>query len=293
MIGLFLLLIAPPTVTAKAVPESIRLSDTTTVTLTVEGDAPIAATTGDWLTDEATVSWRIKKIGQAIVTPLSNGRERWILELQIEPDVPGKPVTLQFRPQSFRFGSNAVPQMVEWPTISIEVTTQAKADAGDARLITGIEAVPDPPPWNWGPVAGTIAILVLILLGLYFFVRRNTRKVEFLSTEDWLSQQFAKLEAESNPTWQAAGIAKLLRGFVARKYGLVTDCRTTTETEAEVLAAQNISPSFDRVEFARLLYDCDHAKFDPAASLNQTDLLFRCRSWFANESAPMESGNRL
>src|SRR5688572_12688501 len=113
MIGLFLLLLAPPTITAKAVPEVIRLSETTAVTLTVEGDAPIAATTGEWLADESAISWRIKKIGQANITPLANGRERWTLELQVEPDVPGKPVTLQLRPQSFRFGSNASPQMVE------------------------------------------------------------------------------------------------------------------------------------------------------------------------------------
>ena len=291
MIGVFLLLIAPPAVTAKAVPESIRLSDTTTVTLTVEGDAPIAATTGDWLADESTMIWRIKKNGQANVTPLPNGRERWTLELQIEPDVPGKPVALQIRPQSFRFGSNAASQMVEWPTLSIDVTTQAKADAGDARLITGIEAVPDLPPWNWRPVAGVGAIIVLLLLGLYLFFRMNNRQVEFVSTEDWLTHQFAQLDRETNPSRQASGIATLLRGYVARKYGLVTDCRTTAETEAEVLAAANIPPMFDRVEFARLLNDCDRVKFDPVESA-PVDLLSRCRAWIGNESAAKDTGNR-
>lgn len=284
MICLFLLLLAPPTVTVKAVPESIRLSEATTVTLTVEGDAPIAATAGDLLADESAMSWRIKRIGQAKVTPLANGRERWTLELQIEPDVPGKPLTLQIRPQSFRFGSNASPQMVEWPALSVEVTTQARADAGDARSITGIEEVPDPPPWNWRPVAGIAAILGLSLLGITILIRRNSRRVEVVSTEDWLTQQFTKLEADPNPTRQAAGIAALLRGYVARKYGLITDCRTTAETEADVLAAANIPLAFDRVEFAQLLNDCDSLKFDPAAT-SQSDLFTRCRAWIGNESS--------
>jgi hypothetical protein len=292
MIGLFLLLLAPPTITAKAVPEVIRLSETTTVTLTVEGDAPIAATTGEWLADESTMSWRIKQIGQSKVTSLENGRERWTLELQIEPNVPGKPVTLQLRPQSFRFGSNASPQMVEWPALSIEVTTQAKADAGDARLITGIEAVPDPPPWNWRPVAGVGAIILLLINALYLIARKNARRVDFVSTKDWLSQQFAQLDRETNPTRQAAGIATLLRGYVARKYGLITDCRTTAETEADILAATNIPPAFDRVEFARLLNDCDRSKFDPVAKPNQSELFKRCRTWIENESTPTDASNR-
>lgn len=291
MIGLFLFLLAPPTVTAKAVPESIRLSDTTTVTLIVEGDAPIAATTGEWLADESTMSWRIKKIGHAIVTPLANGRERWSLELQIEPDVPGKPVALHFRPQSFRFGSNAAPQMVEWPTLSIEVTTQAKADASDARLITGIEAVPDPPPWNWRPVAVIAANILLIAIGLAVLLRRDFRRADPKLTLNWLRQQLTSLEAEINPTQQAAGIASLLRHYVALKYGLVTDCRTTAETEAEILAAANIPPTFDRVEFASILNDCDRLKFDPVES-TPVDLLSRCRAWIGNETATMDAGIR-
>jgi hypothetical protein len=292
MIGLFLLLFAPPTVTAKAVPESIRLSDTTTVTLTVEGDAPIAAMTGDWLADESAMSWQIKQIGQALVTPLPNGRERWLLELLVEPDVPGKQVPLQFRPQSFRFGSNASPQMVEWPALSVEVTTQAKAVADDARLITGIEAVPDPPPWNWRPVVVIAANIFLFAIGLALLLRRDFRRSRPVSTGDWLTQQLTSLEAEPNPLRQAAAIAKLLRGYVARKYGLVTDCRTTAETEAEVLAAANIPPTFDRMEFAKLLHDCDRVKFDPAATSNRSDLLVRCRAWIGNESTPTDAGNR-
>lgn len=292
MIGLFLFLLVPPTVTAKAVPESIRLSDTTTVTLTVEGDAPISATTGDWLADESAMSWRIKRIGQANVTPLSNGRERWSLELQIEPDLPGKPVALQLRPQSFRFGSNASPQMLEWPTLSIEVTTQAKADAGDARLITGIEAVPDPPPWNWRPVVVVFAVNILLFaIGLAVLLRRDFRRADPKLTYDWLRQQLTDLESEANPTQQAAGITSLLRHYVALQYGLITDCRTTAETEAEVLASANIPSTFDRVEFARLLNDCDRVKFDPVQS-TPVDLLARCRAWIASESTTVDAGNR-
>lgn len=245
----------PPTAAVTADRTAVRLSDTLTVTLTVEGPSPLQVELSKTLlTDEAAPLWKIELVGGATVRTDPAG-DHWQQVFRLSPFVPGEAVPLAFRP--VRVSGAEVP--LDPLNIKVEtVITTAKVD--DARPVTEIEQLPpsSAEPFTAGPVIA-VGVTTAFAAAVAFSVIRHRRKPKPVSADEWVRRRLAELDPNSGVKY-ADGIADAVRGYLARRFHLTADPYTTPE----LLAAGDTAGAWaadTRAAVAEILGTCDRVKF--------------------------------
>ena len=256
--------------TVKLTATPIRLSETTTATLTIVGPAPLLVNLpSEPLSEESQAIWRATTVGTVSTTKLSDGQERWQLSYRVEPFVPGDAIALQF--QSIEVDN----ETIEIPKVSITVTTDAKAAIANLRPWTDIETVPPLPPsvpmyrrWWWLP----IALLALVLLAVRVF-RRSDKPLSMIAM---LRQRFVTLEqnAETLPTDHFADeLHGIVRDFIADHANLDAEHLTTPELIQTVDVDERFSSESGNA-IREVLQQCETLRFaPPPTSDNRLSLL--------------------
>ena len=140
--------------------------------------------------------------GRAGIDALPGNRARWRQVFRLEPLQPEK-TELPINPLRFRQGKD--PTWIEqpWKPIVIQVTTEVTAPAlNEARDITPIRTLPEPPgwrPWLIGGGAG-LGALVFVLLGFGAW-RRARREIPEppLAPHEWAIRELECLEGMALP----------------------------------------------------------------------------------------------
>lgn len=248
-----------PTLAIAADRNTLRLSDTIAVTVTVEGVAPLRVEVPkDLLTGASADIWRVDPAGAAKTEMLPGDRERWTQQYKCSPFQPGAGLPLEFAPFRVKAGPAVEAAALSDKPLSFTVTTDLLgAKAEDARPATGVEELPPPPVSPIGlPAVWAIAVggLLLVAAAVFATVRRRKRVPEVPPTAEAL----AALDAASTPPPER--VAEVVRRFLRRRFGLPTDPVTTPELLA--LVRERTDWPAERVaDLDAILSACDVAKF--------------------------------
>ena len=284
MIALTLLLFAPaqpPSVTtsADADRQTMRLSESVRVTLSVEGTAPLRVELPSPLSAEAQAVWRVKSAERPTVAALEGNRERWSQTFLLDPWILGDPLPLTFAKARVKAGNGAEEEL-GWKSFDIRVLSAiAEPRAETARPVTGIELLPAPPPTTpesfvWAFLLGAVLVVgIMVVVGI---IRRSRRKPPPLPPLEWALAEFDRMERDAASGEALADrVAAVLREFIARKFGIAAPKQTTAELLADANRA-GWPPGLDGI-----LERCDRAKFageSPTADEGH-ELVMRAREW--------------
>ncbi|MFO0936957.1 MAG: hypothetical protein U0798_10630 [Gemmataceae bacterium] len=270
------------TLHVEADRKTMRLSDHGQLIISLEGPAPLVVTLpANWPAEESSSAWRARPAGDAQVTPLANGRERWTLPLRIDPYAAGDSLVLSLNPLTVRFGPNSRSESVSIPPVSIQVTTDIQSvQTSEARSITGIESVPAPVARNQSTlIVFGLVFLVVVMGGMYYAWRRTQRRAETVAYADDLPRQLQELKNQTDPRQLAIGVAALLRSAIAQRYGISLDCLTARESSRVFHELERVPASVDREEFAVIMRECERIQYDPFAQGECQSLLERTQRW--------------
>ncbi len=248
-----------PTVQVTAATNTLRLSDTTDITLTASGPAPLRVELPkELLTPETAVGWQIVPVG-----PLSRSADDtiWAQTFRLSPFVPGDAVPVTFNPVMVN-GTQVTPDP---PSLTFKVETSLRnPTAADARPVTGIEQLP-PKPSADSPLVlagGSLLIaLVAVLVAVLFIARKRTAKP--LPPGEWVRKRIRALHADQRDgqLTDAAFVrvlAEVFREYLTRRFGLNTEQKTTAELLA---SAEQVWDADTRREVEYILDSCDAVKF--------------------------------
>lgn len=241
---------------AKLDADRIRLSGELTLTLTVEGPAPLEATRPKPLLSGAGL-WRVREEGIPLRELLPNDRQRWVMTYRLAPLIPGDAVNVSLSPLSVRAGAPDDVAIAWANSFTVKVTTSiTQASADDLRPATGIEN---------GPSDETIAsessplwwvVVPVALAGIAWFMlrRRHRSKVSpEIHDADWLRQQLAGVV---NPDQ----LVRALKLFLGHCFSRSFEPDTSLELVRKLRDIGDGAPAcLDRIE--RLLQACDGARF--------------------------------
>jgi hypothetical protein len=265
-------------------PNRIDLAETTTLTLALEGPAPLRveapAQAEKWLATRSALMWQIQPLGPPAVQKLDDGRERWEQSFRLSPFFHGDRVAITFAPIQVNG------QDVQFDTQTLRVRkTIEDAKPENAVPITGIEPLPEIPPkpldasgWPFLAVLATVFALVVCIV----LVRRRLAKTPPIPPTDWADRELARLEVERIDTGLATErLAAIMREFVERRFDVSATRLTTAELlaacEAAEWPAERLAPLRDSLE------RCDRAKFagDPPDAAGLQALIGSARAWVA------------
>jgi len=252
---LVLLLAGPVTVTASADRTELRLSEQATLTLTVEGDAPLrVAPPAAWLPG-VDAAWRLRPLGPTRVEEVSPTRQRWTLTLCADPDVPGD-VSLQLAPVRVTAGTDAESREVAFPPMVLRVVATVVIGRDQPRLPTDVEE-PDPEPpaivsvW---PAAVASAFGVAALSASVWRRQRVTRSATPETPRGRFVRELTDLHGEVVAEFTAR-LSDAVRRYVEAADGLPTLRRTPREIAPLAEGAARLR------DLPELLRRCDEARF--------------------------------
>ncbi len=256
-----------------------RLSSEMRLTLTVEGAAPLMVGTDDDAAVKEQVQalkasgpWcKCEALGKPERTALPGGRERWRLDVRLDPAKDGK---LELKPAALDYaeGPSAEKRQAAWQPIPVRVTTTvASTDVRkELRDITPPEDIPAPPSWlRHLPWVGLAAAAAGLVAGGWGLRRRFLRPEPPPEPHDWAAAELTRLEGLNLP---AAGeveryhtlVGDVVRVYLEQRYQLPASHQTTTE----FLETMRRAPQLTKEQQALLrdfLQRCDMAKFARAA----------------------------
>lgn len=290
----------PPQVVPSAgvVPTSIWLSESTQLTLTLVGPAPLQVELPEkpeqLLTAESALAWQIRPTASAAVKTLPDGREEWTRPYRLSPYLAAEKVPIAFAPIKVRAGSDANAQEVTWPAGEVRVQTRINELKGDnARSITGIEELPAPPQPHpaavgWQFIAGLGSVFAVVLA--WAIVRKWRAKPPPLPPTEWAARELDRLERDlssGHATGRAVAdrIADVVREFVERRYGLPARKLTTAELLTLTECERVNWPSGATTPLRGLLDRCDRAKFaaEFPDEVEAEKLIGSAREWVASD----------
>jgi hypothetical protein len=259
---------AKATVTGRELKQKklqIRLSDVMTVTLSVEGMAPLkvevtgAMPGNDWLIGKRTPH----------ISRLEDGRERWQLTMSVEPTQPQEQV-LQL--PALKYRENGGPwQNVVWDPIPVSVTTSIqKPDVSQLKDVPGIEELPPGPgPWWVLPAAtGTgIGTVALLGAGAWLLLRRRKRLIlpvppehAALRTLERLRQQLPDSADQVEPFHTR--LDAVMRTYLERRWQVPAGRQTAAEL-VDGLVNDNKLPAEPLALLRDFFQGCELGKFAP------------------------------
>ncbi len=282
---------------SNAEPKQVKLSQSSRLTLAIEGPAPMRGAVQlpeQLLTADANKNWRIRpdpRDGAVEVKPAGPGRERWQqvyrLDPYIEKELVGRPLRVTFNPVKV----NGHP--VTWDPVDVTVIRAGGKDAPlpEPHAVTPVEELPDRLPT---PIPQTPWLLVALALATAFalaipfvVVWLRSRRAAPVPPGEWARTALAKLEASGGTGGAIAErVAAILRKFVERRFAIPATKFTTAELSAATI--EQGWPVEEAESLRALLDECDLAKF--AGDAPDDD---RCRrlisaavDWVDNISRP-------
>ncbi len=245
-------------------PLSVKLSETLTIVMRVEGDAPLEVELTEKM--HSNEGWHLALQGQPTKQLVDDGRRaRWE---QIFLATPLKPGSFPLKLPALQFTEkNGKEQSVSWEPLPLRITTRVtKVEVGEARDRIAIEELPPlppvspPPRWPW-------LLAVLPLAGVVFFVARRWRRRSLpspppsevaLKELDELSHLTAATAEEAKGLYTR--LSDVLRRYLELRLGLPATQRTTAEFFASLTKASPFGQQA-RQMLSDVLRRCDLAKF--------------------------------
>ncbi|HYV34175.1 MAG TPA: hypothetical protein VE988_00640 [Gemmataceae bacterium] len=262
---------------------TIKLSETITIVMIVEGDSPLEA----FLAEKAksTDGWHLEAAGKPKVTTFEGGkRQRWEMSFVAKPLQPGShPLQMPLLQYTEKDG---VEHEIKWQPVPMNITTRvAKADISEARDRTNIEELPPAPIvarpwWPW-----LLAIVPVVAIVAFVAWQKWHRPPVEASAKELAIRQ---LEALSRlPMENAAQVranylqlSQALRQFLEMQLGLPATQRTT----AEFFAASSTATLLDQTSkkaLEDLMQRCDLAKFAGVAPNSEecNEVILTAKKW--------------
>jgi hypothetical protein len=243
---------------ARVAPAEVSLAGDVTLTLEIDGAAPLAVETPAF---GQFAGWRVRQMNEAETAPLPGNRQRWRQAVRLTPDRPGDlslpPPALRVRP-----GGREAPVEIAWQPLAVRVTTALpRANIDEARGVT--EPEPAPPevtnPWPGAALAAAV-VLVGGAAGVAWWRRRRSRPAPELPPAEWARAELDRLAKRDAADPAAAdALADVLRGFLARRFRLDAEGRTTAELLARLRTLP--LPADALTAWQALLERCDLARF--------------------------------
>lgn len=278
-----------PTVSVQ--PDRIDLPETTTLTLAVEGPAPLRVEfpreSEKLLAPPSAAVWQITPLASPKVQTLEGGRERWEQSFRLSPFAHGERVNLAFAPLRV----NGQDVYFEAQTLRVRKTID-EAKAEHAVPVTGIESLPPSPPsapdasgWHYLGVLGAVFALAVVIV----WVRRSRSLPPPMPPLAWAQRELDRLERDSaldriDVRTSSERLAGILREFVERYHGLPATRLTTEELETSCSVAE--WPADRTAPLPDILECCDRAKF--AGQFPDTSELLAwiesARAWLSTHS---------
>lgn len=251
-----------PIATTTVDRDTIRLSDTVRVTLTLEGTVPLRVEMSETVVDAVSAEvWHVRPDGPVRVAALPDGRERWSRTFRADPFVTGSPLRLGFVSATVAQGTDPIRHRVEWPPVTVTVTTNLGPDA-EPRSITGIEELPlvveSHRGFPWLPVAAGLGLLIGAG-GIWFLRHKRTRQRTLSVREDTLRKLDTLRDGGCSPVEFAESLNNLLRHYLEQTVGIPTGTRTLEELVLDSkFATLPVSVS---EPLLRILTRCDTVRF--------------------------------
>jgi hypothetical protein len=256
-----------------------KLSTVMSLTLSVEGKAPLKFTPDDADAAAAQVKalrgsgkWfpgGCELVGDPKRTALSEGRERWEIAIRLDPAKDGD---LELLPAALDYQEAGEDKHVEWEPIKIRITTTvASSDVKkEQRDITSIEELPARTSWlAYLPWLGLGVAAAGLVAGAWGLRRTLTGKVRTLTAHEWAAREIDRLEALDLPAIGELDryhteLGDIVRAYLEKRFQLPASHQTT----AEFLETMKKSPQLSdgqRQQLRDFLERCDMAKFARAA----------------------------
>jgi len=226
---------------------TIALSGTVQLTLTIEGPAPLRVETPrEWFQPLTLQLWQVAPIAPAQVTELAEGQQQWQQSFRLDPFERGE-LQILVVPVQVRAAENA-PAEVNFGPLSVQVKTLiGKVEL--AALHPGTTIEPAPVSERTLPLWPGIIALLGLVLGFAIWVRwRRQQPVPTL----W-EQRAQELDAvvKLAPADAAMQLSMLMRQWLEADTPLPATRRTTPELIALAAPASPVE----------LLRECDAARF--------------------------------
>ena len=244
-----------------------RLSGEITLTVAITAPAPLTVTPPKTLLTKPNL-WRARADGPPKQTT-DGDRETWTQVYRLSPLITGKP-EIALGAFAVR-GGDGKDAKLDWNSQSLSVavrTTVESPSTESLRPTTNIEELPAVPantrgtsPWLFAIVP---ALLLLAGIGVYFGRRKRAPPVK--RDAEWA---LAELQAVD---LTADRCATILRQYVAYRFGLPAEARTTPEL-TEALRSDGRLQANHIDEWQSLLSECDTVRFSgiPAGLAGLTD----------------------
>lgn len=261
----------PTTANVTADRADLRLSEHATLTLTVEGDAPLRVTPpAAWLPG-VDATWRLRPLRPARLDDLSPTRQRWTLRLRADPDVPGEG-PLQLAPVRVLAGTDDAPREVAFPPLAMRVVATVVLGRDGPRPPTEVEApAPSTPTASLVmPVTIGVAVGVVLVAAIVRGRRSSSRSIEQDSARSRFERELDSLRGDAVPdALFPAQLSAAVRAYIEDVDGLPALRRTPREIEPLAVGAERLQP------LPELLRQCDDARFSetPVSAETRTLLL--------------------
>jgi hypothetical protein len=243
---------------ARIAPAEVSLAGDVTLTLDIEGAAPLAVETP---AVGQLPGWRVRQVAEPDTSPLPGNRQRWRQAVRLTPDRPGDlplpPPAVRVRP-----GGREAPVEITWQPLTVRVTTALpRVDVDEARGVTEPEPAPRGVTNPWPGLALAAAVVLLGgAAGVTWWRRRQSRPVPELPPAEWARAELDRLAGRDAADPAAAdALADVLRGFLARGFRLDAEGRTTAELLARLRTLP--LPADAIAAWQALLERCDLARF--------------------------------
>jgi len=228
----------------------MNLTQTATLTLTIEGPAPLRIDLPDPLFDARTIGQFQIQPQPSKVSELGENRQQWSQTFQIDPFSTDN-LQIMVQPIKLRVGMVVEPVTIRFDPLKVHVSSNiGNPDISLLHKDASIETLPPLPesssfPW-W---------IVAVGLLIVFAWRRGKRKPAAIPPTP---AQLALSQLER--TELLAEIADVLRRYFEAIWDLPASKRTTPEVLREVSRMQKLS-SESAEKLADILEACDRAKF--------------------------------
>ncbi len=162
------------TVSLTADAATVRLSGVVRLTLTIEGPPPLRVEPADGLDAESAAAWKLSPDG-----PPTLEAGRWVQRYVADPFVPGEAVRLGVGPVAVWAGGAGDPQRLTPEPLTVRVTTGvADVSPLSARPPSGVEALPDPPPYRTLAATVEIGVVSTVVVFLVVFALAYTSRLK-------------------------------------------------------------------------------------------------------------------
>ncbi|MBL8794177.1 MAG: DUF4381 family protein [Planctomycetia bacterium] len=245
--------------------DALSLSEALTLTLTVEGRAPLEMEPVKLLTSSRV--WLVTPLAEPEFSSIPDQRMRWRQSYRLEPLQADKAVALPLEP--IRFRSDGQQASVTLKPFTVAVSTVVLGPSlGALKDNTPPEELPAAVEVPWLLYGAAGAVVALVLVGGLLLRRRWRRSLPpppELPADQWALRELSRLDgapltSPDDVHRYHAALAEVVRTYLERRFGLQASKQTTREFLAALRQAA-VLPDEQQDQLRSVLERCDLAKF--------------------------------